>query len=222
MTYALVLGSLLGLFSGVAPGAFSGLVAATALHRGFRAGLLIAAIPLLSEVVVLAVTAVLVSRVPPDALRWMGLCGGILILHLAWRTFRESADPPSTDPAQDSARRTSESVGLALLSPAPWVFWLLVGSPLFLSAWREGWPAGLVFVGAYLFFMVGANVGWAGLAAYGQRRLDDAWTRRLMLAAAAVLAVAGSVLIWQSWIGNFQQMVSGSEAIGESVEDRVR
>jgi hypothetical protein len=34
--------------------------------------------------------------------------------------------------------------------------------------------------------------------------------------------VAGSVLIWQSWIGNFQQMVSGSEAIQESVEERVR
>jgi hypothetical protein len=41
------------------------------------------------------------------------------------------------------------------------------------------------------------------------------------MAAAIGLTVAGCVLIWQSWIGNFRAMVAGSANVVEQVEDRV-
>jgi threonine/homoserine/homoserine lactone efflux protein len=221
MTHALILGSLLGLFSGIIPGPFSGLVAATALQQGFRSGLKLALVPLVSEGTVLTVTALAISRMPEGMLRWMGIGGGLLVLYVAWRTLRQSKGDPRTDVAASETRRVGEAVAVALLSPAPWVFWLLIGSPLFLSAWNRGWGAGLVFFGTFMFFMVGINVGWAALAAYGQRQLSDTWHRRLMKGAASGLAVAGCVLVWQSWVGNFHEMVAGSEAVVDSVEDRV-
>lgn len=221
MTHALVLGSLLGLFSGIVPGPYSGLVAATALDQGFRAGLKLALIPLVSEGVVLAATAVLISQLPSATLRWMGIAGGLLVLYLAWRTFRDAGGRDRTEVGGGDTRRVGEGVVLGLLSPAPWVFWLLVGSPLFLSAWRQGWVPGLTFFGAFMFFMVGINVAWAGMAAYGHSRLSDTAHRRLMVGAAIGLAVAGGVLIWQSWIGNFREMVEGSENVVEEVEERV-
>jgi len=221
MTHALVLGSLLGLFSGIVPGPYSGLVAATALRQGFGAGLKLALIPLVSEGVVLAVTAVVISQLPSATLRWMGIAGGLLVIYLAWRTYSDAGGRARLEADEGETRRMGEGVALGLLSPAPWVFWLLVGSPLFLSAWRQGWVTGLTFFGAFMFFMVGINVAWAGLAAYGHSRLSDTAHRRLIVAAAIGLAVAGCVLIWQSWIGNVRDMVEGSEGVVEEVEKRV-
>lgn len=221
MTHALIMGSLLGLFSGIVPGPYSGLVAATALHQGFRAGLKLALIPLVSEGVVLAATAALISQLPSATLRWMGIAGGLLVLYLAWKTQRDAGGRARPEVDQGDTRRVGEGVLLGLLSPAPWVFWLLVGSPLFLSAWRRGWMPGLTFFAAFMLFMVGINVAWAALAAYGHSRLSDKAHRRLTSGTAVGLAVAGSVLIWQSWIGNFREMVEGSENVVEEVEERV-
>ena len=120
-----------------------------------------------------------------------------------------------------SGRRILQSALVALLSPAPWVFWLLVGSPLFLASWRQGWVDGLAFLGSFLVWLVGIYVGIAAAAAYGQRRLGETGYRRLRMGTAWALLVAGGVLLGQSWEGNFQSLVSGSESVREAVEDRV-
>lgn len=221
MTHALVLGSILGLFSGIVPGPYSGLVATTALHQGFKAGLKLALIPLASEGVVLVVTAAVISQLPSATLRWMGIAGGLLVLYLAWQSYSDAGSRERSEVDEGEARRMGEGVLLGLLSPAPWAFWLLVGSPLFLSAWRQGWAPGLTFFGAFMLFMVGINVSWAGLGAFGHSRLSDKAHRRLMVAAAIGLAVAGCILIWQSWIGNFRDMVEGSQGVVDAVQDRV-
>lgn len=221
MIEPLVLGSLLGIFSGLVPGPFSTLIAATALRSGFRAGFWIAVVPLVSEVAVLALTAAFLSRLPEDALGWMGMAGGVLVLSLAWRTFRESREPPRAEPLEGSTTRILQGALLAVLSPAPWVFWLLVGSPLFLAAWRRGWAAGSAFLGSFLFWLVGIHLAIAAAAAFGHRRLEGRRYRRVMVGVALALAGAGVVLLWQSWVGNFQEMVAGTDAVRGVVEDRL-
>ena len=221
MMQALAPGSVLGLFSGMLPGPFSGLVAATAMDRGLRSGLKLALVPLVTEGLVLAVTAVVVSQLPRHVLRWTGMAGGMVVLYMAWRTFKEAQRTDRGDAAYGEVRKVGEAVAMGLLSPDPWVFWLLVGSPLCLSQWRQGWGSGLMFFGAFVVLLVGLNIAWAGLAAYGHRELGPIWRRRLMRGAIVLFAVAGGVLIWQSWIGNFQEMVAGSEAVVEEVEEGV-
>lgn len=222
MTHALVLGSLLGLFAGMVPGAFSAMVAATALQRGFREGARVATIPLLSEVVVLVLTTLILSQLPDAALRWMGMAGGGLIFYLAWRTFRESRTPPEPKAPDGSRKRVVQAVALALLSPAPWAFWLLVGSPLFLVSWRAGWEAGMVFLGSFLVLLLAVRLGIAATAAAGGRHLTERWYRRVTVGVGVALVVAGAVLVWQSWVGNFQRMISGSEAVSQEVQERMR
>ena len=221
MVEALILGSLLGLFSGMVPGPFSALIAATALKRGFWAGFRIGIVPLVTEASVLAVTALLLSQLPEEVLRWMGIAGGLFILSLSARTWREAGDPREVEALSGSLREMSEGAILALLSPNPWVFWLLVGGPLFLGAWHRGWGAGLTFLGSFLFFLVGIYVGIAGVASYGQKKLSLHWRRRLMRGTAILLVGAGGVLAWQSWVGNFQRMVKGSQTIESFVSDSV-
>lgn len=221
MLRSLVLGSLLGLFSGMIPGPFSALIAATALKGGFWAGFRLGVVPLLTETVVMALTAVLLSALPDDVLRWMGISGGLFIFYLAVRTWRESGHPPEAEPLTGSVRQMLEGGVLAVLSPTPWVFWLLVGGPLFLAAWHEGWGSGAAFLGSFLLCLVGAYVGIAGLAAYGQKQLSPAWHRRLLRGTAAALVLAGGVLLWQSYLGNFHRMVQGSETLETIVRDSI-
>lgn len=221
MVTALTLGCLLGIFSGMVPGPFTALIAATALSGGFWAGFRIGIVPLVTETLVLSVTALALSQMPEEALRWMGLAGGLFIFYLAWRTWQEAESPPEADPLTGSFRQTAEGAVLSVLSPTPWVFWLLVGGPLFLAAWHDGWATGLAFYGSFLVCLVGMYVGLAGLAAYGQRRLSGTWQTRIMRVTASALVVAGAVLIWQSHVGNFQRMVSGSETIETIVNDSV-
>lgn len=218
MIQALALGSMLGLTSGVVPGPFSALVAASALGGGFRAGVRIAVVPLLSETVALVLCVLALSQLPEQALRWMGVAGGVLVFYVARRLWADAAsDRP--EPGKPGQHAMAQGVALAVLSPAPWVFWLLIGGPLFLASWHEGAWEGVMFLGAFLVCLVGVHLALAGLAGYGHRRLPMEWRRRLMRGTAAVLVVAGCVLVWQSWIGNFERMVSGSDRITDFVED---
>lgn len=220
MIRVLILGSLLGIFSGVLPGPFSALVAATALRQGFWAGFWIAVVPLASETVVMALTALFLSQLPAEALRWLGVLGGVFVFYLAWRTYREGDEEPESEGLSGSWKNLAEGSLLAILSPAPWVFWFLVGSPLFLAAWHQGRGHAALFLGSFLFFLVAVHLSVAGAAGYGHKRLSPKWYRRVMRGAAGALAVAGVVLLWQSWVGNFHRMVKGSESIEEIVDER--
>jgi len=219
MIRTLILGMLLGLFSGVVPGPFTALIAVTSLRHGFWAGLRIALVPLVSETSVMAVTAVLLSHLPDHGLRWMGLIGGVVILFLGIRTYREAAHHPDEEPQVSSRQRALEGMMVAVLSPTPWVFWLLVGSPLFLASYHQGWGHAAAFLGSFLFVFVGVYVGIARAASFGHKRLPPHWYRRVMVGAAMALLLAGGVLMWQSWIGNFHRMVQGSEDIRDLVTD---
>jgi threonine/homoserine/homoserine lactone efflux protein len=214
----LVVGLLLGLLSGIVPGPFSAVVAATGLEGGFWAAFWVAVVPVLSETFVLIVSALVVSQLPRVVLQWMGMAGGVLLLYLAWRVWRAADESSAPEVARGPRRRRIvEGLALALISPVPWVFWLLVGAPIFLSAYRAGLGHGVVFLGAFLVGLVGVHLVIAALAGYGQKKLPPAWHRRLGRGTSVALLAGAAVLVWQSWIGNFERMVAGSREIQEEI-----
>ena len=214
----LLVGLVLGLFSGIVPGPFSAVVAATGLEGGFRAAVWVAVVPLLSETVVLIVAALMVSQLPRAALQWMGIAGGLLLLYLARRTWKVADDPPDPDSATGPPRkRLVEGVALALLSPAPWVFWLLVGAPISVGAYRSSFGHAVTFLGAFLLGLVGVHLLVAALAGYGHKKLPPVWHRRLAKGASVTLYCAAALLVWQSSVGNFERMVAGSREVQEEI-----
>jgi threonine/homoserine/homoserine lactone efflux protein len=213
---------LLGLVSGAVPGPFTALIVAAAIRGGFWEGFWIAVVPLVTETIVLALTAVLLLQLPDTALQWMGIVGGLFVLYLAWQTLRESREPEpsSAEPVPRSPRRGLLQGGLlAILSPTPWVYWFLVGAPLFLGFWRSGWSSGLSFLGAFLGGLIAVHLAIAGAAGYGQRKLPHRWRRRITVVAATALLLVGVGLIWQSAIGNFERIVRGPERLQNAVEE---
>ncbi|GAB2964915.1 LysE family transporter [Saccharothrix stipae] len=87
---ALGLGLALGLAASISPGPLLVLVVTSALRSGWRAGALTACAPLLSDAVVVAVTLLLLDRLPARALGVLGVVGAVFVLWSGVQTVREA------------------------------------------------------------------------------------------------------------------------------------
>jgi len=110
-------------------------------------------------------------------------------------------------------------VASALLNPAPWVFWLVVASPLLLRSWRRSPLEGVLFV----VLLFGTNISTATAlawgASHGRRVLSQAWQRRALKAVGLALVLAGAFLLWQATEGNFQTLIDQQSFLRSVVEE---
>lgn len=215
---SLLLGVALGLFAGMVPGPFLALVATTSLRNGLSAGTRVALIPLVTEVPVLLTSILVLTQLSDSVLRWIGLAGGALVLYIAWRVYRDARDATLEEERAENLRGHYLRVALVgILAPAPWVFWFLIAGPLLLNRWHVSPWHGLAFVCAFFACFVGMMMLVAWASATGRARLNDRWYRRALRTAGIALALLGSVLIWQAWVGNFSEMVNPQRQIQDVV-----
>jgi threonine/homoserine/homoserine lactone efflux protein len=151
-------GLVFGLSAGFSPGPLLALVIAQSVQHGIREGLKVAAAPLITDVpIVLAVTLLLTRLPQTDAvLGVIALAGGLFVLYLAyesWRVKPLAAGAPANAP--QSLRRGAL---VNFFSPHPYLFWLTVGSPTMLRAWRESPPAAVAFVLGFYICLVGSKL----------------------------------------------------------------
>jgi threonine/homoserine/homoserine lactone efflux protein len=85
----LVLGIVLGLSAGLAPGPVLTLVISETLQHGARAGMMVAIAPLLTDAPLILLTLALLSRLAEldGVLGVLSLVGGGFVLFLGWRTL---------------------------------------------------------------------------------------------------------------------------------------
>lgn len=193
----LVLGVSLGWAAGISPGPLFALVLTTSLRRGFRAGARMAMVPLLSDLPVVALSVGVLSTLSEGVVRGLSVAGGVYLLYLAVmelraaRSHRAAAGPEVVPAVRDLGR----GVMVNLLSPHPWLFWIAVGGPILISAWRREPWAGAAFVGTFYALLVGSKVVVAWLVARGGSRLSEAWQARLAMLGAGLIAVTGVFLL---------------------------
>jgi threonine/homoserine/homoserine lactone efflux protein len=81
-----------------------------------------------------------------------------------------------------------------LLSPHPWLFWLSVGGPLLVTAWRHGAIYGGAFLLGFYGLLAGSKVVLAVMLSASRHRLSLPWYRGLLGASAGLLLVAAIAL----------------------------
>lgn len=201
---SLALGLALGLGAGVSPGPLLALVLTTALRSGTRAGLAVAAAPLVTDVPVVAVSLLAVGALPARLLAVAAVAGGLFVVWLGVSAvrdaLREQSEPaPSTagpaDPGPAPRRVLAQAAAINLASPHPWVFWLTVGAPLLVSAWRSSPPSAVAFVAGFYACLVGAKLVLATVVGTTRHRLSARWLRRALVAAGVLLTAAGVALV---------------------------
>ncbi|MFE9746551.1 LysE family translocator [Saccharothrix saharensis] len=214
---ALGWGLALGLAASISPGPLLVLVVTSALRSGRRAGALTACAPLLSDAVVVAVTLLLLDRLPARALGVLGVVGALFVVWSGVQTARDARSASLTEPPPPPDRHASQgspprgtlnsilptgsdnsgalalrrAVLVNLLSPHPWIAWATALGPLTIAAWRTSPPAGVAFLLGFYLTLVGGKVVIALLVARGRRRLGDTGYRRALTTAGALLVLAG-------------------------------
>lgn len=208
--------ALLGLLAGGVPGPYTTVVATTALESGFRPALKLAFIPLVTETPPLILTVFLLRNLNHDLLGAVGILGGVAIAWLGLRFYRRQVNEDTA--RVEVPRGTFRTLAVAgLLSPAPWIFWLVAAGPLFLRSWNASWMRGVVFAVILYAMFVGTAATIAWLASHGRRVMTPLARRRVLRVMGVLLILAGGVLVWQSIEGNFQEMVRRQEALRERV-----
>lgn len=155
---ALSKGTVLGLAAGFSPGPLTVLVISETLSHGLRAGVKVSLAPLLTDLPIIALTALLLGRLSgyPAAFGVVALLGGAFLLHLGigGLRYREAAVPVG----RPTVRSLLRGVTANFLNPNPYVFWISVGTPILLSAMDRSWLHASTFMAAFLVCIVGSKM----------------------------------------------------------------
>jgi threonine/homoserine/homoserine lactone efflux protein len=215
MLTAVLTAFILGIFAGLAPGPYTTMVAATAFERGFRRAVPLAAAPLFTDLLPLLLTTLILTQLSATALSALGFVGGVAVIGIGvlliwrYRVTHTVVDPHGAPPTV----RLWHVVLSTSVSPAPWLFWLIVASPLFLRSWNADWREGAVFLVVLFTTNIGSALSLAWAASHGGRVLDPMWRRIVLISAGFALVGAGSWILVQAAQGDFGSITDSQDAM---------
>jgi threonine/homoserine/homoserine lactone efflux protein len=194
----------MGLSAGISPGPLLTLVIAASLRSGLTGGLMVALAPLITDAPIIALSVLLAGSLPPEALRWVGTLGGLVVIWLGIETLRSSSKAILRQDAEAGANPRRElwrGVVVNALNPHPYLYWATVGGPALVSGWRASpWHA-LAYMFPFYALLVGSKMAVAWLISSRADGLSLTWYRRVLTGTGMLLLGMGLLLIWQMWRG---------------------
>jgi len=196
-------GAALGLTAAATPGPLQTYMINQTLTGGWRRGALVALAPLISDPPIVLLILLLLEQIPPQFLQFISLAGGLFVLYLAWKLWKQwqAGTRASIESLVNSNGVLRQAAMMNLLSPGVYTFWTLVNGPILLDALHQSVLHGVAFLlGFYGVFIC----GMLGIVAlfHQARRLGPLVVRSLTLVSILILIVFGGFLLWQG-IGLF-------------------
>ena len=124
-----------GLTAGFAPGPVTALVVSQTLKYNFKEGLKIAIAPMLTDLPIVAVALLILSRISQLNL-FLGvisLVGAIVVFYMAVENLKIKTI--ELKPSEGNPKSILQGMATNFFQPHPHVFWFGVGAPAILSAW---------------------------------------------------------------------------------------
>jgi len=188
----------------IQPGPLQAYLLSSVAARGWVRTLPACLAPLVSDGPIVVLVLLVLNRIPATASSLLRAAGGVLLLYLAWasyRQWREQADSTQVD--DGSAPSTLlQAAAVNILNPNPYLAWSLVLGPALLEAWRAGPGHAVAFIVAFYATMITVLAGTIALMGT-TRFLGPRGRRALVLVSAIALAVLG-----------VYQLISGLLGIG--------
>ncbi|BBD09419.1 lysine exporter protein LYSE/YGGA [Desulfovibrio ferrophilus] len=175
------------------------LVVTEAVRGGARAGLRVAAAPLITDFPIVALSVFVLAQMAHMAgvLGAVSLAGGCFILLLAWETWK--ARPPQPMQQSDLSRSLRKGVITNFLSPHPYLFWMTVGSPLLLKGWSREPAAPFLLLAGFYLCLVGAKISVALLVGRSRNFLQGRTYTLVLRFMAAVLLLFALMFFRDGW-----------------------
>jgi len=199
----LLLGLTLGLSAGITPGPLLTLVITASLRRGLRGGLLVALAPFITDAPIIALSLLLLDRLPPWAMTVVTLVGGLVVIYLgidALRAARSAEVPGPTAAGGGQGRDLWKGALVNLLNPHPYLFWATVGGPALLAGWREGARYAVAFLVGFYGLLVGSKVIIAWLVARQNQALSPRVYRIVLTILGLAMMALGVLLVREAWM----------------------
>jgi threonine/homoserine/homoserine lactone efflux protein len=204
MALYLMIGATYAFAAAVQPGPFQAYLISSTMANGLRRTLPAVFAPILSDVPIICLVLLVLTRVPSTLLLVLQLAGGLFLLYLAagaLQAYRSYQHALPTRPAR--ARQTVfKAVLVNLLNPNPYLNWTLIMGPLLLKAWHQVPTYGIALVAAFYLTMILATAAILVLFA-AARSLGSRVARALVGISALALGVFG---LYQLWSGSMALM----------------
>ncbi len=161
MTHFLLIGIVLGLSAGFAPGPLMTLIISETLQHGPRAGIKVALAPVVTDIPIIAVTLLVFAHLSDfhSIAGIISLAGGCFILFMGYRSLRTAGTVAEAH--VDEPRSLAKGVFANLLSPHPYLFWLTVGAPTVTAALTVNLLAAAAFITGFYVCLLGSKVAIA-------------------------------------------------------------
>jgi threonine/homoserine/homoserine lactone efflux protein len=190
-----LLGLGLGLSAGLSPGPLQALVVTSTLRSGFGAGVRVAIAPLITDTPIIALTVAVVSTIPDGGVRALTIVGGLALVAMGlWEITHARRNATEAAGQTSSGEDVVRGVIVNGLSPHPWLFWIGVGAPLLVTAWRASPARAIAYLAGFYLTIIGSKVAIAAIVAAGRQRLSTEWRFRLLVTGAILLVIFGAVL----------------------------
>ncbi len=205
MIAALLLGVSYGFASGISPGPLLALVITQTLKRGWRAGNLIALAPLLSDLPIVLLAVILISRLPHSAFGWLGIIGGLFVIYLGletissvWKQRNEKHEEIQTISSEQNSTTALllRAAATNALNPHPYLFWGTVGAQLLIRITQQSGTGGaIVFLVGFYGLLVGSKLLLAFLVSRSRNWLRGRTYQGILTGSGVLLLVLGVLLI---------------------------
>lgn len=154
----LLIGIILGLSAGIAPGPLLTLVISESLRHGIKSGVKVALAPIISDLPIILITLYIASRLSAyqSGLGIISMVGGIFILFTGISCLRTK--PAKVSIQSDQSRSLLKGVVANILNPHPYLFWISVGAPIMSRAFNTGIGALSAFLCGFYLSLVGSKI----------------------------------------------------------------
>jgi threonine/homoserine/homoserine lactone efflux protein len=203
MSEYIVFGATFAFAAAVQPGPLFAFLVSQTLRLGWRHTLPAAFSPLLSDIPIVIVVLLALSRLPSWFTRVLQFAGGVLLLYLAFQAYRRWR---GYEAASESIKKESVPKGVLqaalvnILNPGPYLGWGLIMGPLALKGWREAPANAIALIVTFYTVMIvslAAIIVLFGVA----RNLGPRIVRVLRAASVVGLAAFGCYQLWAGITG---------------------
>ena len=158
MIHFLILGTILGLSAGFAPGPLLTLVISETMRHGKASGIKVSLAPVVTDLPIIIVSLFVLSKLSDsqDILGFISLVGGAFVFYMGCENFK--AKPLAPEQLDSEPRSLAKGILVNFLSPHPYLFWMSVGAPLVVKASRIDRYAPVLFIACFYIMLVGSKI----------------------------------------------------------------
>jgi len=191
-----IIGSILGLSAGFAPGPLFALVVSETLQHNIRAGIKVALAPILTDLPIVAVSLLILAKLADfhTVLGVISLGGGLFLLLLGYQSLKAQGvvlDVQGTNP-----KSLGKGILTNFLSPHPYLFWLTIGAPTMINAMNSHPFAGVTFISGFYLCLIGSKIGLAVLVGKSKAFLSGSTYLAIIRSLGMLLVVLAGVLFY--------------------------